>query len=128
MTTSPFVHMACALTLHHPRSWPAESAAIEPGISRTERIRRLLKSTGAEMTEAEIAWDMADHFPNFGTHLVWLLLKYDIAKGRVKQIQAGVYRWNAEYETAEAQALREATALLKKHGYRVTPPGRPGMR
>ena len=122
MTTSPFVHMACALTLHHPRSWPAESAAIEPGLSRTERIRRLLKSTGAAMTDAEIAWDMADHFPNFGAHLVWLLLKYDIAKGRVRQIRPGLYRWNEDYDTAQATALREATALLKKHGYQVKPP------
>ena len=122
MTTSPFVHMACALTLHHPRDWSAQSEAIEPGLSRTERIRRLLKSTGAAMTDAEIAWDMADHFPNFGTHLVWLLLKYDIAKGRVRMIRPGLYRWNDDYDTAQATALREATALLTKHGYQVKPP------
>lgn len=122
MTTSPFVHMACALTLHHPRSWPAESAAIEPGISRTERIRRLLKSTGSAMTDAEIAWDMADHFPNFGAHLVWLLLKYDIAKGRVRQIRPGLYRWNDAYDTAHAAAIREAVKLLKAAGYEIKEP------
>lgn len=122
MTTSPFVHMACALTLHHPRSWPAESAAIEPGISRTERIRRLLKSTGAAMTDAEIAWDMADHFPNFGAHLVWLLLKYDIAKGRVRQIRPGLYRWNDDYDTAQAAAIREAIKPLRAAGYKIKEP------
>jgi hypothetical protein len=122
MTTSPFVHMACALTLHHPRQWPAESAAIEHGISRTERIRRLLKSTGAAMTDAEIAWDMADHFPNFGAHLVWLLLKYDIAKGRVRQIRPGLYRWNDEYDSAKAAAIRDAVKLLVSAGYSVKEP------
>jgi len=122
MTTSPFIHMACSLTLQPVRTWKAEADAIEPGLKRTERIRRLLKATGAAMTDAEIAWDMADHFPNFGTHLVWLLLKHDISKGRVRQIRPGLYRWNDEYDTAEAAAVRDAIKLLKTHGYRVKAP------
>ena len=122
MSTSPFVHMACALTLHHPRTWASESAAIEPGIGRTERIRRLLKSTGAAMTDAEIAWYMADHFPNFGVGLVWLLLKHDISKGRVRMIRHGLYRWNDDYDTAEAAAVRNAIKLLRSHGYQVKAP------
>lgn len=122
MTTSPFVYMACALTLQKPRAWPAEAAAIEPGLSRTERIRQLLKRTGTAMTEAEIAWDMADHFPNFGAHLVWLLLKYDISKGRVHMIRPGLYRYNEEFDTAQAQALRDAEKLLRTHGYKVKAP------
>jgi hypothetical protein len=124
MSTSPFVHMAISLTMQPVvmPSWHAESAAIEPGIGRTERIRRLLKSTGAAMTDAEIAWDMADHFPNFGTHLVWLLLKHDISKGRVRMIRHGLYRWCEEYESAEATAIRAAVKLLTKNGYTVKAP------
>ena len=114
--------MACALTLHHPRQWQAEAAAIERGISRTERIRRLLKSTGAAMTDAEIAWDMADHFPNFGVHLVWPLLKHDISKGRVRKIRPGLYRWNDDYDTAKATAIRDAVKLLRASGYLVKEP------
>lgn len=122
MTSSPFIHMACSLTLQPVRTWKAEVDAIEPGLNRTERIRRLLKATGAALTDAEIAWDMADHFPNFGAHLVWLLLKHDISKGRVRQIRPGLYRWNDEYDTAEAAAVRDAIKLLKTHGYRVKAP------
>lgn len=121
-TTSPFVHMACSLTLQPVHTWKAQADAIEPGIGRTERIRRLLKATGAAMTDAEIAWDMADHFPNFGAHLVWLLLKHDISKGRVRQIRPGLYRWNDEYDTAHAAAVRNAVKLLKAAGYKVKAP------
>ena len=124
MTTSPFVHMACALTLHQPRDWqPSPHAgAIPKDVSRTERIRQLLRLEGRAMTDAEIAFDMVDHFPNFGAHLVWLLLKYDIAKGRVRMIRAGLYRYNDEFDTTQAQALRDAEKLLKSHGYKVKAP------
>lgn len=117
-----------ATTLTHGNPWAMAKPrqvkpAIEPGISRVERIRQLLKSTGTAMTDAEIAWDMADHFPNFGANLVWLLLKHDIAKGRVRMIRHGLYRWNDEYEGATQTAIRAAIKLLKRHGYQVTEPG-----
>lgn len=95
----------------------------KPGISRVERIRQLLRSTGAAMTDAEIAWDMADHFPNFNTNLVWLLLKHDIAKGRVRMIRHGLYRWNDEFESAHNTAIRAAINLLTANGYQVRKPG-----
>lgn len=120
---NPFQQMAHSLTRQPVRAWPAESAAIEADISRVERIRRLLKSTGAAMTDAEIAWDMADHFPNFNTNLVWLLLKHDIAKGRVRMIRHGLYRWNDEFESAHQTAIRAAIKLLTANGYQVKKPG-----
>jgi hypothetical protein len=123
--TNPFSAMAAALAAK-PVSMTsrAEEApdAEEEKISRVERIRRLLKSSGAAMKDAEIAWDLADHFPNFGAHLVWLLLKYDIAKGRVLMIQKGVYKWNAEYESAKQKGIRAAIKLLKANGYTVIKP------
>ena len=124
MTTSPFVHMACTLTLRVQCDWqPSQHAeSIPKAISRTERIRQLLRLEGRAMTDAEIAFDMVDHFPNFGAHLVWLLLKYDIAKGRVRMIRAGLYRYNDEFDTDQAQALRDAEKLLKSHGYKVKGP------
>ena len=124
MTTSPFVHMACALTLHHPRDWqPSQHAeAIPKGVSRTDRIRQLLRLEGRAMTDSEIAFDLVDHFPDFGAHLVWLLLKYDIKKGRVLMIRPGLYRYNDEFDTAEAEALRNAEKLLRSHGYKVKAP------
>lgn len=119
MTASPFVHMACSLTLRPLRDWqPSNAETAEPRLTRTERIRRLLKERNGPVTAAEITWDMAEHFPNFGSHLVWLLLKYDIAKGRVL-FAADKYSWNHAYETAEAQAIRDAVKLLKRSGYHV---------
>lgn len=122
MTSSPFEHIARSLTAPQVRTWQTQADAIETGISRTERIRRLLKSTGTAMTDAEIAWDMGDHFPNFGAHLVWLLLKNDIRKGRVRMIRHGLYRWNDEYDAAQAEAIRAAVKLLTAHGYKIEAP------
>lgn len=123
---NPFQQITTTLTAGNPWSMatPAqdEPAADKPSISRVERIRQLLKSKGAAMTDAEIAWDMAEHFPNFGAHLVWLLLKHDIAKGRVSMIRHGLYRWNDEYENATQTAIRTAIKLLKRHGYEVKKP------
>jgi hypothetical protein len=116
--------MACALTLHHPRDWALSQHAesISKGVSRTERIRQLLRLEGRAMTDSEIAFDLVDHFPDFGAHLVWLLLKYDIKKGRVLMIRPGLYRYNEEFDTAEAEALRNAEKLLRSHGYKLKAP------
>lgn len=117
---NPFTQMAATLARAHTPAWVSQVAP-EPGMSRTERIRRLLKASSRPVTAAEICFDMAEHFPNFGSHLVWLLLKYDISKGRVT-LDNGKYRWNKEYETAQAQAIRAAIKLLEQHGYEVTQP------
>lgn len=121
MTTSPFVHMACSLTLKTPADWAPAMEALPKDLSRTERIRQLLKCAGRPLTAAEIAWDLNDHFPDFGSHLVWLLLKYDMQKGRVL-FTDNKYRWNHDYDTAEAAAIRAAAALLRKNGYKVKAP------
>lgn len=116
---NPFVQIAATLTAHTVPAWDVAEAK-QKGLSRTETIRRLLKSASRPVTAAEIAFDM-DEFPNFGAHLVWLLLKYDIQKGRVLH-QDGMYRWNHVYDTAEAEAIRGAVKLLKSHGYKVEEP------
>lgn len=121
MNTSPFVYIACSLTLQPVNVKREDAEPMPAGLTRTERIRRLLKTYTRPVTAAEIAWDMADHFPDFGTHLVWLLVKYEIEKGRVLYAD-GKYTWNHEYETAEAQAIRDAVKLLKRHGFTVVQP------
>lgn len=66
---------------------------------------------------------MADHFPDFGSHLVWLLMKYEMEKGRVLFDKSRhTYAWNYDYDTAEAAEIRAAEQLLKKHGYTVKAP------
>jgi hypothetical protein len=111
--------MAYALTLNAPKDWKAVQDEIPAGLSRTDRVRRLLKCAGRPLTAAEIAWDLEDHFPNFGSHLVWLLLKHDMQKGRVI-FEEHKYRWNHEYDTAEAAQIRAAASLLRKNGYQVS--------
>lgn len=124
MTTSPFVQMASALTLHRHQAWQNDTTDTggKP-ISRTERIRQLLRQEGRGMTSGEIAFDLGEHFPNFGAHLVWLLLKHDISKGRVR-LADGLYYYNAEFDTDQATAIRAAEALLKRHGYVFTKTGK----
>jgi hypothetical protein len=115
--------MACSLTLRPPPGWKTSGDTIPSGLNRTERIRQLLKKSGRPLTANEIAWDMEEHFPNFGTHLVWLLLKYEMEKGRVIFDKGRAsYAWNAAYDSAEQTAIRNAEKLLKRHGYLITKP------
>lgn len=116
-----FQQMAAVLTASSIPAWSVGAAQIEKGLSRTERIRRLLKAAARPVSAAEIAFDMGEEFPNFGSHLVWLLLKYDLQKGRV-HLRDGKYTWNHEFDAAESQAIRSAVQLLRKHGFKVKEP------
>lgn len=118
---NPFTQMATTLTAHAVSPWAIQEAMPEKGLSRTERIRRLLAAATRPVTAAEIAFDMDTEFPNFGAHLVWLLMKYDISKGRVL-LRNGRYSYNHDYDTAEASAIRAAENLLKRNGYQIKPP------
>lgn len=117
---STFNCMATALMRKSIAPW-SEADIPEKGLNRTERIRRLLRAAHRPVSAAEIAFDLEDHFPNFGSHLVWLLMKHDISKDRVI-FANGLYSWNHEYESAQATAIREAKKLLRSHGYKVTKP------
>jgi hypothetical protein len=102
------------------RRQPVKSAW-QPGLApksqtRVGGIRDLLKSEARPMTAAEIAFDV--DLPSHTQNLVWLLLKYDIQKGRVLLVD-GMYSWNFEHDSAEATAIRAAIKLLKKNGYTV---------
>ena len=114
MTASPFTYMASALTRAAFPAAPPVRQLRQAGTTRTESIRQLLRETTRPLTAAEIAFDL--DLPSSCT--VWLLMKYDMQKGRVL-LSDGSYRWNHEYDHQEAEELREAVKLLKKHGYRV---------
>lgn len=116
---NPFTHMAGSLGARPVPDWVQADPQAKP-LSRTETIRRHLRETGTAMTSEEIAFDLDDALPNFGSHLVWLLLKHDVKKGRI--VFDGRYSWNHDYDTAEAAAIRAAVKLLKTHGYEVTAP------
>lgn len=120
MTASPFIHMACSLTLR-PAHWHTEQAEDTKSTSRTERIRQMLRAARRPVTAAEIAFDMADDFPNFGSHLVWLLLKHDISKGRIT-LTDSLYAYRHDFDTDAEAAVRDAIKLLKAHGYTLKAP------
>ena len=119
-TMNPFQQMATVLSVSRSPAWDCTDP-VAKGLNRTERIRRLLKAASRPVTAEEIAWDMDTEFPNFGVHLVWLLLKYDVAKGRVL-LDKGRYTWSLAYDSAEAAAIRSAVMLLTKNGYAVKEP------
>jgi hypothetical protein len=104
-------------------SVPTERQAVEPqSSSRTECIRAVLRQAERPMSAAEILFDAGDKLPySANTSLVSMLLKWDIKQGRVT-FEDGRYLWNSEAAAAEAQAVREALQLLRRHGYKCKPP------
>lgn len=115
---SPFDQMCADLAAKH--AFPTAPATTTPkakGPSTTGAIRDLLKKAHRPMTAAEIAFDMALE----GSGTVWLLMKYDLQKGRVLLVD-GLYRWNHDYDLAEAIELRAAVKLLKRAKYQIKPP------
>lgn len=115
---NPFIQMATALAKQ--ASFPTAPAirkhrSSEP--TRTDCIRNLLRESTRPLIAAEIAFDL--DLPSSCT--VWLLMKYDMQKGRVL-LSDGFYTWNHEYDTQEAAELRDAVKLLRKHGYKVKEP------
>lgn len=119
--TSPFTAMAATLTAKTMAAWNLDPADKPKGLNKTETIRQLLKTANRPVTAAEICWDMADQFADFGSERVWLLLKYDMKKGRVL-LNDGRYSWNHAYDAVEAAAIRDAVKLLRGHGYKVKEP------
>jgi len=114
---NPFAQMASVLARPAFPSAPPVRAKREPGESRTESIRVLLRDATRPVSAAEIAFDL--DLPSSCT--VWLLMKYDMQKGRVL-LADGRYTWNHEYDTLEAEELRDAVNLLKRAGYQVKAP------
>jgi hypothetical protein len=112
---SPFTQMAEVLASK--AAWPAAPAVHQHrvnGRTKTDSIRDLLREATRPMTAAEIAYDL--DLPSSCT--VWLLMKYDMQKGRV-MLSDGTYRWNREYDQEEAIAIQAAVKLLKRAGYQV---------
>lgn len=114
---NPFEQMTQALALQQRPQTNWQPGSVPKPQSRVGAIRELLKSEARPMSAAEIAFDV--DLPSFNQSLVWLLLKFDIQKGRVL-FSNGLYAWNTEFDSAQATAIRAAIKLLKKNGYTVT--------
>lgn len=83
------------------------------GDSKTARMRAKLRRDGP-CTAAVLA----AHVRLSTTGLVAGLLKWDIERGRVR-FHRGVYEIS-EQEVEQHEALQEAIALVRRHGYKVT--------
>jgi hypothetical protein len=93
-----------------------EDQDTQPTITKTDRLRNYLREHG-EASSADLAIE-AD-LP--GSAQVGAMLKNDLAKGAVRKTARG-YAWNYEFDDQVQVNLREAVALLRRHGYRVDPP------
>lgn len=114
--TTPFHHMAATLAsataFPHPRAPGAQAR----GATRLGRIRDLLRDHGP-LPAANIAVQTdLQH-----TSLVGALLKNDLHQGRVT-LRAGRYHWNHSFDEAQAQRIKAAAQLLRRHGYTVKAP------
>lgn len=82
--------------------------------SKTERMRQYLREHGPT-TSAVLA--MECDVPTCA--LVGALLKGDLARGSVSR-SGDRYAWDSMWDEHLAAELRDARALLVRHGYRVT--------
>lgn len=112
---SPFASMAVALSVPPRTPWPGTpaSAPRDPGASRTESIRQLLRERGS-MSALAVALELELPSPS----LVGALLKADLHAGRAFH-RGGEYHWDHTYDEQLAREIAEAIHLLKKHGYSV---------
>ena len=117
-TSNPFSQIC--YTLMQPVAPTLSKTDTPKNSSRTESIRVILRQAGRPMSAAEILFDAGDQLPySANTSLVSMLLKWDIKQGRVT-FEDGRYNWNSETAAAEAQAVREALKLLRRHGYKCS--------
>lgn len=108
-----FDHLIQQLTRRTRRQIPCTDERVT-SLSKTERIRRYLRDVGPA-NSATLA--MEADVPSCA--LVGALLKGDIARGSVVRDGAR-YVWNGDWDQHATKQIRQAKALLKRHGYIVT--------
>lgn len=113
---SPFDQMAETLARLRRPLVQAERTSRCVSVSRTERIRQIVKEQGP-ISALAIACELDEDTIDSGR--VAALLAADIRKGRIERVAAG-YRLVDDYDTRLAAELQEAAALLRRHGWRVT--------
>lgn len=115
MKLSPFNQMAATLTAPP----PAAPAMVRPaGMTRVAAMRQLMLQGSQGSTQlAKVA--------GVRTQDVQALLKCDLARGIVRKYRVGdsmYYELVSEHQLKLVEQLREAKALLLKHGYKVIEP------
>lgn len=111
--TNALARMAGTLARVPPYMRPKAEVAERP-TSKTERMRQYLREHGPT-TSAVLA--MECDVPTCA--LVGALLKGDLARGSVWR-DGDRYAWDSSWDEHLAAELRDARALLVRHGYRVT--------
>lgn len=81
--------------------------------SKTERMRAWLREQGPANSAT-----LADEADVPTRALVAALLKGDLARGSVFR-RGELYHWNPQFDADLHQQLRDAKALLTRHGYEV---------
>lgn len=119
MTTAlsnPFAMLAQIASRRVERERPPVPQSIPAGMSRTEAIRDLLRTSGPKNA---LAIAVILELPDSGR--VAALLKGDMAKGLVRLVD-GRYDINPDYDAQLLRDLNQAAALLRRHGWKVKAP------
>ncbi|MBS3998132.1 MAG: hypothetical protein KGZ67_12530 [Hydrogenophaga sp.] len=115
---NPFAHIAASLSGRP--AWPfavaTDSEPADPGLSKTERMRAYLRQHGPA-----VAATLADEADVPTSALVGALLKGDMARGSVYR-RGHKYHWNPQFDVQLHEQIKQAAALLRRHGYRVEAP------
>jgi len=98
------------------RERPPVPQAIPAGMTRTEAIRDLLRTSGPKNA---LAIAVILELPDSGR--VAALLKEDLRKGAVRLVD-GRYEINPDYDAQLLRDLNQAAALLRRHGWKVKEP------
>lgn len=113
---SAFAHMASSLASAAPWPAPARDPAEPRPANKTQAMRELLRAYG-RADAVRLAMEAGLE----RTGSVNALLKGDLASERVT-FRAPYYYWNTAHDERQAVEVRQAIALLKRQGYKVTKP------
>ena len=119
MTTAlsnPFAMLAQIASRRIERERPPMPQAIPEGMTRTEAIRDLLRTSGPHNA---LAIAVILELPDSGR--VAALLKEDLRKGAVRLVD-GRYEINDLFDARQRRELTQAAALLRRHGWKVKEP------
>lgn len=111
---TPFTAMARSLAKRYPAASMPVPKCSAPGQTLTASIRELIRQHGP-LSSLSIATTLEI---DGARGLVYALLKNDLQKGQI-EFSDGKFYWNHAYDEGLAKRIKQAAALLRRHGYRI---------
>ena len=114
---TPFTAMAKALARRYPAPPVPAPECGARGQTLTASIRELIRQHGP-LSSLSIAATLEI---DGSRGLVYALLKNDLQKGQI-EFSEGKFYWNHDHDEGLAKRIKQAAALLRKHGYSIKAP------